>query len=607
MSRPHLSIREVGFCAVEKGAVALKRRMRIYVSVHRPFSFSCQWEDILMAQKPTYKQLEQRVKKLEKKLIQCSRVEKSLRESEEKYRTLIEMANDAMIIAKGNCQDCNKASLDLFGFSSQEQIYGKMPFDFSPPTQPNGSDSKERSMQIMEKAMAGEPQRFYWRHRKVDGTPIETEVSLNRIEVRGDPVLLGIIRDITERQQAEEALRKSEDKFRNFVDNLGDAAYEADSNGAITYVNKMAEKMTETSSEDLLGKPFLPLFTEESQKVATDVFQRTLNGESAEFELTLTNGRIGHFKNEPLRDENQKIVGVFGIARDVTKHKQALEALQQSGEQYRMLVEKSPLGVSMIEKDGRYKYVNCKFVKMFGYTLEDIPTGREWFAKAYPDPETRNQVVSTWIGDLKKSKTGEVRGRTFNVTCKDGSVKIIHFRPVTLEAGNQLVTYEDITERKQAEEILKEREAALRVRTNELEEVNSALRILLNRMNEDKKKTEESVALNVRGLVVPYAEKLRKSGLDARQMAYLKILESNLKDVTSPFAHTFSSKYYRLTPTELEVASLVKNGKTSKQIAELLSSSVRTIESHRQNIRMKIGAKNRRGNLRSLLLSMQDH
>ena len=560
-----------------------------------------------MTQKPTYKQLEQRLKKLEKKLINCSRIEKSLRESEEKYRTLIEMADDAMIIAKGNYRDYNKASLDLFGLSSQEQIYGKMPFDLSPPTQPNGSDSKERSMQIMEKAMAGEPQRFYWRHRKVDGTPVETEVSLSRIEVRGDPLLLSIIRDITERQQAGEAPRKSEERFRNLVDNFGDAAYEADSNGTITYVNKMAEKITETPLEDLLGKHFLPLFSEESQKEATDVFQRTLDGESPEFELTLTNGKIGHFKNEPLRDENQKIVGVFGIARDVTAHKQAQEALRESREKYRILVEKSPLGVSMIEKDGRYKYVNPKFVEMFGYTLEDIPTGREWFAKAYPDPEARNQIISTWIGDLKKSEIGEVRGRTFTVTCRDDSEKIIHFRPVTLETGNQFVIYEDITERKQAEDALKEREAALKVRTSELEEVNSALRILLKGMDEDKKKVEESVSLNVRGLVVPYAEKLRKSGLDAGQMAYLKILESNLDDVISPFAHRFSSKYYRLTPTELQIAALVRNGKTSKQIAELLSSSVRTIESHRQNIRMKIGAKNRKGNLRSLLLSMQDH
>ena len=115
------------------------------------------------------------------------------------------------------------------------------------------------------------------------------------------------------------------------------------------------------------------------------------------------------------------------------------------------------------------------------------------------------------------------------------------------------------------------------------------------------------MSLNIKGLIAPYAEKLKKTGLDARQMAYLKILESNLNDITSPFAHKFSSKYFRLTPTEIQIACLVKDGKTTKQIAGLLNLSLRTIESHRQNIRMKIGAKNRKENLRSLLLSMENH
>ena len=151
-------------------------------------------------------------------ITERKRAEEALRESEEKYRTLIEMAHDAIIIGKGNYLDYNKASLDLFGCSSREQIYGKTPFDFSPPTQPDGSDSKERSIRIVEKAMAGEPQKFYWRYRKVDGTPIETEVSLSRIEVRGDFVLLGIIRDITERKHAEEALQKAHDELERRVE-----------------------------------------------------------------------------------------------------------------------------------------------------------------------------------------------------------------------------------------------------------------------------------------------------------------------------------------------------------------------------------------------------
>ena len=323
----------------------------------------------------------------------------------------------------------------------------------------------------------------------------------------------------------EEALRKSEARFRSFLDNIGDIAYEVDAEGTITYANKMAEETTGMSLEDLLGKNFFALFVEGSQKVAADAFERTLNGESAEYELIFTNGTIGHFRNGPLRDENREIVGLFGIARDITEDKQAQEALRESREKYRILIEKSPLGVSLIDDDGRYKYINPKFVEMFGYTLGDIPTGREWFEKAYPDREERNQVISTWTADLKKSKIGEVRGRIFTVTCKDGSGKVIYFRPVTLERGNQFVIYEDITERKRVEKALEDRETVLKIRTDELEEVNGALRTLLKRMNRDQKDLEENVSLNIKGLVAPYAEKLRKTGLDAKQMAYLNILE----------------------------------------------------------------------------------
>jgi PAS domain S-box-containing protein len=136
------------------------------------------------------------------------------------------------------------------------------------------------------------------------------------------------------------------------------------------------------------------------------------------------------------------------------KPKRVEKAFRESEERFRSLVTSAPIGLCIIAKDGTYEYVNPKFVELFGYTLGDVPTGKKWFEKAYPDREYRQKVIAYWIEDLKGAEMGETRPRAFRVTCKDGSKKEIFFRPVALTDGRQLVSYEDITEGKRTEEAL---------------------------------------------------------------------------------------------------------------------------------------------------------
>jgi len=133
--------------------------------------------------------------------------------------------------------------------------------------------------------------------------------------------------------------------------------------------------------------------------------------------------------------------------------------------------------------------------------------------------------------------------------------------------------------------------------------VNTALKVLLKRREEDKNELEEKVLLNVRELAMPYVEKLKKSGLSDGQNTYLSILEKSLNDIISPFIHSMTTKYSKLTPREIQVANLVKEGKTSKEIAALMNMSPRAVDFHRGNIRNKIGLKSKKGNLQSFLLS----
>ena len=167
-----------------------------------------------------------------------------------------------------------------------------------------------------------------------------------------------------------------------------------------------------------------------------------------------------------------------------------------------------------------------------------------------------------------------------------------------------VVSHEDVTPIKLVEEILREREFELELQKQNLEEANTALRVLLKKREEDKGELEEKVLSNVKELVNPYLTRLKNTPLDRQQRAHLELIESNLNDIISPFLHQLSSKFLNLTPREIEVATLVKEGKATKEIAEMLNLSINAVDFHRKNIRQKLGLKNKRANLRTHLLSL---
>ena len=162
----------------------------------------------------------------------------------------------------------------------------------------------------------------------------------------------------------------------------------------------------------------------------------------------------------------------------------------------------------------------------------------------------------------------------------------------------------EVLKRKQAENALRERQKALKLKVNTLKELNASLRVLLESREEDAKAVGEKVQSNVRLLLIPFLDKLNRSRLDPKQRAYVDVLQLTLDEIVSPFSRELSSKYVSLSPTEIHVANLVKDGKKTKQIAEMMDLSKRTVESHRQTIRKRLGLKGK-GNLRSSLLSVK--
>ena len=177
-------------------------------------------------------------------------------------------------------------------------------------------------------------------------------------------------------------------------------------------------------------------------------------------------------------------------------------------------------------------------------------------------------------------------------------------RKPTYEEQKVSVLENEVLKRMHAEKDLREKQKALKVKVNTLKELNASLRVLLQRREDDAKAVGEKVLSNVKLLVIPFLDKLNRTQLDPKQKAYVDALESIFNEITSPFSRELSSKYESLSPMEIQVAKLVKEGKKSNEIAEMMDLSPRTVECHRLSIREKLGLKGK-GNLRSSLLAVK--
>ena len=281
-----------------------------------------------------------------------------------------------------------------------------------------------------------------------------------------------------------------------------------------------------------------------------------------------------------------------------SKSKQVDRALLESEEKYRHLSEGAYEAVVWHDK-GQIIEANEQYYEMFDYKPEELAGKDAISLTATLDSIKfmREQMLLDYLGPyevvgLKKGGTEfpmEIRVKNMKYNGKTARMAAIR----------------DLTERKQMEEALKLREKQLEDQTQHLEEVNTAMKVLLKKREEDKIELEKKVLINVQELVFNYLEKLKKSGLESRQKTYVDIMESNLQDIVSPFLLRLYNQYNNLTPSEVQVAELIKQGKTSKEIAELFNLSPKTIESYRENIRKKMGLKNRKTNLRTHLLSLQ--
>lgn len=161
----------------------------------------------------------------------------------------------------------------------------------------------------------------------------------------------------------------------------------------------------------------------------------------------------------------------------------------------------------------------------------------------------------------------------------------------------------EIEGRRRIEEQLKRRERELEEKTRRLEDVNTALRVLAEDRKSAREEMESSMLANINDLILPALDKLRRCSDEAARREIIAVVEAGLRGITSSFSSQLVQKYAHLTPTEVQVANLIRQGKKTKEIARYMNTATSTVDFHRANIRRKIGLSDRRTNLQTYFLS----
>jgi len=402
-----------------------------------------------------------------------------------------------------------------------------------------------------------------------------------------------------DKKKYEEELNRVKAMFEGLFEFAPDAILVVNHKGGIMRVNKQTERLFGYSRNELLDKPleillperFRKIHEEHSRKYMAEPHVRPMG---RELELYGRRKDGGEFHVDvalgPLQIEQDLFV--LAVVRDFTEFKKSEAGRLREKTISDATIDNMPGIFYLIDEQGKLLRWNKNLEQASGYSPLEISKMRFLDFFAGQDKETMVQSIAVF--------TNGHTGVEADLTSKDGSKTAYFFTGSRIDIARAqclVAIGVDITERKRME-------LALRESAENLNEVNSALKALLRQRDEDRKEFEEAVLLNVKNLILPYFEKLRGSRLENNQKTWLDILETQLREITSPFTRKLTFQQMNLTPTEIRVAALVREGKTTKEIAEILGSAEKSISVHRNHIRGKLGLHGKRANLEAYLASL---
>jgi PAS domain S-box-containing protein len=498
-------------------------------------------------------------------------------------------------------------------------------------------DLEDVVISCREAAARGEDHVLDYRMLAADGKIVWIRDIISVILKNGNPeTLRGFMFDITKQKQAEEELENAYHTTQTIIEKAPFGIYIINEKGNVEYVNPAMVKIAGDYYNQVINLNVLKLPTYRKNGLSKKI-KAGLRGKHFKMEAVKYTSYFGrkttirNFIGIPFIEQgNRKLLM---IVEDITQAKQTEDELIKHQHQLETKVKKRTVELTEINEQLRKEIYERKQAKKFSETVINSLPGVFYLFNEEGNILQWNKNLEKFSGysaeDISRLKPIDFIAREnrdiitesikqvfiegeaaqeAKLLAKNGKKTYYYFTGIRMVVGERKYVVGvglDISKRKKAEKAVRKSEAELKTKTKSLEETNTALRVLLKKRNEDKNELEEEMYSNLKQLVMPYLEKLKKIDLGNKNNTYLNMIKSNLNDITSSFSRKFSSNYYNLTPTEIQIANYIKFGKNTKEIAELMCLSPTTIQFHRRNIRGKLNIKNKKTNLRTHLSSIE--
>lgn len=495
----------------------------------------------------------------------------------------------------------NHAVENVFGWKPEDLIGKSTRVLYS--TKKEYEKIGEEIYAVLEKERTAVKSECPCRHR--DGSVIVCRVSAARIGNRltGKRVV-ATYENITDVKRIESRLLESERLYRTLAE-ASFAGVFLVQDGKFKYLNEHAASYVGYRPEELAGRTAHRLVHAEDRSKVRKYAQAMLKGKrNSPYSYRVLNksGDVRTIMETVTSISYEGRPAVLGTSMDITEIREAQRKIEEFNELRSSILDSVPHAIIYLE-DRNVIFANDAVESVFGWQPEELigHSTRMLFLSEGDFREMGRWAYST----LEKKRVYEKPEYPYRhknghrIFCKIKAVRIGE----VLQKRRLIVTYENITEQKKMQEALRLRTKELELKTQNLEETNIALKVLLKRREADRAEIEESVLNNIRELIIPCIEQMKKYRMDDAALKYVSLAESSLTDIVSPFLRKLSAKHLNLTKREVLVASLLRDGKSSKEIADLLNITVSGVEFHRNKIREKLGIKNRKDNLRSFLLS----